>query len=201
MQDFVQDEGIKHEFSAPYTPQQNGVVERKNRTLIEMARTMLSEFKSPHNFWGEAVSTAAHCSNRLFLRPLHNKTPYELLTGKKPNVLYFRVFGCKCFVKNTKGKLGKFESRTIEGIFVGYADDSQAYRYYNKTNGCIEVSCNLKFEENNGSQAEQVSSYDVGDGDSSQVIKLMGVGHIRPVETHEDHDHDDVLEESSPTQV
>ena len=75
MQDFVQDEGIKHEFSAPYTPQQNGVVERKNRTLIEMARTMLSEFKSPHNFWGEAVSTAAHCSNRLFLRPLHNKTP------------------------------------------------------------------------------------------------------------------------------
>ncbi|KAK1698436.1 hypothetical protein QYE76_015133 [Lolium multiflorum] len=82
MQEFVDDEGIKHEFSAPYTPQQNGVVERKNRTIIEMARTMLSEFNSPHNFWGEAISTAAHYSNRLFLRPLHNKTPYELLTDK-----------------------------------------------------------------------------------------------------------------------
>ncbi|KAK1648589.1 hypothetical protein QYE76_066394 [Lolium multiflorum] len=81
MQEFVDDEGIKHEFSAPYTPQQNGVVERKNRTIIEMARTMLSEFNSPHNFWGEAISTAVHYSNRLFLRPLHNKTPYELLTG------------------------------------------------------------------------------------------------------------------------
>ncbi|KAK1627832.1 hypothetical protein QYE76_002147 [Lolium multiflorum] len=81
MQEFVDDEGIKHEFSAPYTPQQNGVVERKNRTIIEMERTMLSEFNSPHNFWGEAISTAFHYSNRLFLRPLHNKTPYELLTG------------------------------------------------------------------------------------------------------------------------
>ncbi|KAK1650391.1 hypothetical protein QYE76_068196 [Lolium multiflorum] len=69
MQEFVDDEGIKHEFSAPYTPQQNGVVERKNRTIIEMARTMLSEFNSPHNFWGEAISTAVHYSNRLFLRP------------------------------------------------------------------------------------------------------------------------------------
>ncbi|KAM0872543.1 hypothetical protein ACQ4PT_038661 [Festuca glaucescens] len=81
MQEFVDDEGTKHEFSAPYTPQQNGVVERKNQTIIEMARTMLSEFKSPHKFWGEAISTAVHYSNRLFLRPLHNKTPYELLTG------------------------------------------------------------------------------------------------------------------------
>ncbi|KAK1605591.1 hypothetical protein QYE76_029264 [Lolium multiflorum] len=80
MQEFVDDEGIKHEFSAPYTPQQNGVVERKNRTIIEMARTILSEFNSPHNFWGEAISTDVHYSNRLFLRPLHNKTPYELLT-------------------------------------------------------------------------------------------------------------------------
>ncbi|KAK1594665.1 hypothetical protein QYE76_008237 [Lolium multiflorum] len=156
MQEFVDDEGIKHEFSAPYTPQQNGVVERKNRTIIEMARTMLSEFNSPHNFWGEAISTAVHYSNRLFLRPLHNKTPYELLTGNKPNVMYIRVFGCKCLVKNNKGKLGKFETRTIEGVFVGYAENSHAYRYYNRSTGTIEVSCDVVFLEDNSSQVEQV---------------------------------------------
>jgi hypothetical protein len=78
-----------HQFSAPYTPQQNGVVERKNQTLIEMARTMLNEFKSPHNFWAEAVSTACHASNQLFLRKIYNKTPYELLTGNKTNISYF----------------------------------------------------------------------------------------------------------------
>jgi transposase InsO family protein len=102
MEDFTNEEGVNHKYSAPYTPQQNGVVERKNRSIIEMARTMLDEFKSPHNFWREAVSTAVHVINRLFLRPLHDKTPYELLTGNKPNLSYFRVFGCKCFVKNKK---------------------------------------------------------------------------------------------------
>ncbi|KAK1561685.1 hypothetical protein QYE76_017663 [Lolium multiflorum] len=200
MQEFVDDEGIKHEFSAPYTPQQNGVVERKNRTIIEMARTMLSEFNSPHNFWGEAISTAVHYSNRLFLRPLHNKTPYELLTGNKPNVMYIRVFGCKCLVKNNKGKLGKFETRTIEGTFVGYAENSHAYRYYNKSTGAIEVSCDVVFLEDNGSQVEQVVPCNAGDDDPSNAIKLMGIGHIQPTEVHTD-DQSDEIEVSSSAQV
>ncbi|KAK1684568.1 hypothetical protein QYE76_045416 [Lolium multiflorum] len=201
MQEFVDDEGIKHEFSAPYTPQQNGVVERKNRTIIEMARTMLSEFNSPHNFWGEAISTAVHYSNRLFLRPLHNKTPYELLTGNKPNVMYIRVFGCKCLVKNNKGKLGKFETRTIEGIFVGYAENSHAYRYYNRSTGTIEVSCDVVFLEDNGSQVEQVVPCVAGnDDDPSSAIKHMGIGHIRPMEVHND-DQGDGVEVSSAPQV
>ncbi|KAK1667628.1 hypothetical protein QYE76_055787, partial [Lolium multiflorum] len=201
MQEFVDDEGIKHEFSAPYTPQQNGVVERKNRTIIEMARTMLSEFNSPHNFWGEAISTAVHYSNRLFLRPLHNKTPYELLTGNKPNVMYIRVFGCKCLVKNNKGKLGKFETRTIEGIFVGYAENSHAYRYYNRSTGTIEVSCDVVFLEDNGSQVEQVVPCVAGnDDDPSSAIKHMGIGHIRPMEVHND-DQGDGIEVSSSPQV
>ncbi|KAK1617744.1 hypothetical protein QYE76_023261, partial [Lolium multiflorum] len=199
MQEFVDDEGIKHEFSAPYTPQQNGVVERKNRTIIEMARTMLSEFNSPHNFWGEAISTAVHYSNRLFLRPLHNKTPYELLTGNKPNVMYIRVFGCKCLVKNNKGKLGKFETRTIEGIFVGYAENSHAYRYYNRSTGTIEVSCDVVFLEDNGSQVEQVVPCVAGNNDDpSSAIKHMGIGHIRPMEVHNDDQGDGVEVSSSP---
>ncbi|KAK1610884.1 hypothetical protein QYE76_034557 [Lolium multiflorum] len=158
-----------------------------------MARTMLSEFNSPHNFWGEAISTAVHYSNRLFLRPLHNKTPYELLTGNKPNVMYIRVFGCKCLVKNNKGKLGKFETRTIEGIFVGYAENSHAYRYYNRSTGTIEVSCDVVFLEDNGSQVEQVVPCVAGnDDDPSSAIKHMGIGHIRPMEVHSDDQGDGI---------
>ena len=115
--------------------------------------------------------------------------------------MYFRVFGCKCLVKNKKERLGKFETRSIEGIFVGYAEDSHAYRYYNKSNGCVEVSCDVEFFENNGSQAEQVVPSDVGDGDSSQVIKAMGIGHILPMETHEIVDQANDGEDSSSTQV
>jgi hypothetical protein len=138
------------------------VVERKNRMIIEMARTMLDEYKYPHNFWGEAIATAVHVSNSLFLRPVYNKMPYKLLTGNKPNVSYFRVFGCKCLIRNKKERLGKFESRSIEGIFVGYADNSHAYRYYNKSSRCVEVSCDMVFEEFNGSQEKQVVPSDVG---------------------------------------
>jgi transposase InsO family protein len=95
VEDYLDEEGIKHEFLTPYTPQQNGVAERKNRTLIEMARTMLEEYKTSNQFSMEAVNTACHASNRLYIHKLLKKTPYELLTGNKLNVSYFRVFGSK----------------------------------------------------------------------------------------------------------
>src|ERR1043165_3481120 len=110
----------------------NGVAERKNRTLIEMARTMLDEYKYPYKLWAEAINTACHASNRLYLCKLKNKTPYDLLIRKKPNVKYFRVFGCKCFILNKKTRLAKFEAKTYEGIFFGYASNSHAYRVLNK---------------------------------------------------------------------
>jgi transposase InsO family protein len=96
--DYVDQEGIKHEFSAPYTPQQNGVAKRKNRTLIESARTMLDEYKASDCFWAEAINTTCHIINRLYLHLLLKKTPYELLTSNKPNISYFRAFGSKCYV-------------------------------------------------------------------------------------------------------
>jgi transposase InsO family protein len=91
VQDYLDQEGIKHEFSAPYTPQQNGVAERKNRTLIESARRMLDEYKTSDHFWAEAINTVCHAVNWLYLHRLLKKTPYELLTGNKPNVSYFSV--------------------------------------------------------------------------------------------------------------
>jgi transposase InsO family protein len=98
VEEYLEEEGIKHEFSTPYTPQQNGVVERKNRTLIDMARTILGEFKTPERFWSEAMNTACHAINRVYLHRLLKKMSYELLTGNKPNISYFRVFGSKCYI-------------------------------------------------------------------------------------------------------
>jgi transposase InsO family protein len=113
VEEFLEEEGIKHEFSAPYTPQQNGVVERKNRTLIDMARTMLGEHKTPERFWSDAVNTACHAINRLYLHRLLKKTSYELLTGNKPNFLYFRVFGSKCYILVKRGKQSKFVPKVV----------------------------------------------------------------------------------------
>jgi transposase InsO family protein len=120
VEEYLEEEGIKHEFSAPYTPQQNGVVERKNRTLIDMARTMLGEFKTPERFWSEAVNTACHAINRLYLHRLLKKTSYELLTGNKPNVSYFRVFGSKCYILVKNGRNSKFAPKAVEGFLLGY---------------------------------------------------------------------------------
>jgi transposase InsO family protein len=97
VEDFLDEEGIKHEFLTPYT-QQNGVVERKNRTLIEMARTMLDEYKTSDRFWAEAVNTVCHAINRFYLHKLLKKTSYELQTYNKPNVSYFWVFESKCYI-------------------------------------------------------------------------------------------------------
>jgi hypothetical protein len=138
--------------SAAYTPQQNGVAERKNRTLMDMARSMLAEFKSPYNFWAEAIYTACHSSNRLFLRKGLNMTPYQILTESKPNIKYFPVFGCKCFFLRKGVCLGKFDPKALEGIFVGYGAESTTYRVFNKSTGHVEESCSLVFEENASSQ-------------------------------------------------
>jgi transposase InsO family protein len=98
VEDCVDEEGNKHDFLVPYTPHQNGLIERKNRTLIEMERTMLDEYKTSNRFWVEAVNTTCHAINRLYLHKLLKKTSYELLIGNKPSVSYFRVFGSKCYV-------------------------------------------------------------------------------------------------------
>jgi len=182
LDEFLSDEGIKHQYSAPYTPQQNGVAERKNRMLMNAARTMMAEFKYPYNFRAEAINITCHASNRLYLRKGLNKTPYEILTGNKPNLKYFRAFGCKCFILKKGVYFSKFEARAHEGIFVGYATNSHAYRVLNKSTGLIKETCNVEFDKNNGSQVEQSGSCDVGDEIPPQAIRRMGVGHILPTE-------------------
>jgi transposase InsO family protein len=130
---FLEEEGIKHEFSSPYTPQQNGVVDRNNRTLLDMARTMLDEYKTPDRFWAEAINTTCYSINQLYLHRILKKTSYELLTGKKPNVSYFRVFGSKCFILIKRGRSSKFAPKAVEGFLLGYDSNTRAYRVFNKS--------------------------------------------------------------------
>jgi hypothetical protein len=147
-----------------------------------MARTMMAEFKSPYNFWAEAINTSCHLSNRTYLCPLLGKTPYELLVSKKPTLNYIRVFGCKCHVYIKGTRLSKFDSRTFEGIFVGYAANSHTYRIYNISTGCVEESMNVEFDEDNGSQAGHIDHDVVDDEPPSIAIRRMGIGEIIPVE-------------------
>ena len=122
LNDFCADKGITRQYSAPRTPQQNGVVERKNRTLIEAARTMLSESKLPMYFWAEAINTACYTQNRTLINKDLMKTPYEIMNDKKPTLKYFHVFGAKCFVlKDGDDRRGKFEAKAHEAVFVGYS--------------------------------------------------------------------------------
>ena len=143
--------GIKHEVSSTYTPQQNGIVERKNRTLITLARTMLDEYNTPESLWAEAINTACYASNRLYIHKFHSKTPYELFNGKKPDVSYFWVFGCKCYIYKKKQHLGKFQRRCDIGFLVGYSSKSKAYRVFNHATGMVEETYDVEFDESNGS--------------------------------------------------
>jgi transposase InsO family protein len=180
------EEGIKHEFSSPYTPQQNVVVDRKNRTLLDMARTMLDEYKTLDRFWAEAINTAYYSINRLYLYRILKKTSYELLTGKKPNVSYFRVFGSKCFILTKRGRSSKFSPKAVEGFLLGYDSNTRAYRVFNKSTGLVEVSCDIVFDETNGSQVEQVDLDELDDEEASCVaLRNMSIGDVCPKESKE----------------
>ncbi|KAK1414965.1 hypothetical protein QVD17_30731 [Tagetes erecta] len=145
---FCAEKGIARQYSAPRTPQQNGVAERKNRTLIEAARSMLADAKIPITFWDEAIATACFVQNRTLLVQDKNKTSYELLFIRKPNISYLKAFGCPVSILNLNAHLRKFESKSDDGFFLGYSSVSKAYRVFNsKTNVVIET-INVKFLEN-----------------------------------------------------
>ncbi|GJS90688.1 putative ribonuclease H-like domain-containing protein [Tanacetum coccineum] len=121
MNQFCEMKGILRQFSVARTPQQNGVAERRNRTLIKAARTMLADSKLPTTFWAEAVNTACYVQNRVLVVKPHNKTPYELFHGRTPTLSFMRPFGCPVTILNTIDHLGKFDGKADEGFFVGYS--------------------------------------------------------------------------------
>jgi transposase InsO family protein len=114
---FYLEHGVDQQFFAPRVPQQNRVMEQKKHTLVEMARTMLDEHRTPRRFWADAISTTCYISNRIFLRSILQLTPFELRFGHKPSVSHLKPFGCKCFVLKC-GNLDKFESHSFDDILL-----------------------------------------------------------------------------------
>jgi hypothetical protein len=166
-----------------------------------MARTMLEEYKTSERFWLEAVNTACHAINRLYLHRLLKKTSNELLTGNKPNVSYFRVFGSKCYILVKKGRHSKFAPKAIEGFLLGYDSNTKAYRVFNKSSGLIEVSSDVVFDETNGSSREQVDLKDVDEDEvPTAAMRTMAIGDVRPQELQEQDQPSSAMMVHPPTQ-
>jgi hypothetical protein len=147
---------------------------------------MLDEYKTSNRFWAEAVNTACYAINRLYLHQILKKTSYELLTGKKPNVSYFRVFGSKCFILVKRGRKYKFAPKVVEGFLLGYDSNTRAYRVFNKSTGLVEASCDIVFDETNGSQIEQVDLDELDDEEAPCVVlRNMSIGDVCPKEPEE----------------
>jgi transposase InsO family protein len=124
---YCADEGITRHFSAPYTPQQNGVVEWRNQIVVAMVRALLKQRRMPAKFWGEVVVTAVYLQNRLSTKSLDSRTPYEAWHGRKPAVNHLCVFGCRAFVKQLS-HVDKLADRSRARVFISYAEGAKAYR-------------------------------------------------------------------------
>jgi hypothetical protein len=166
-----------------------------------MTRSMLSEYNVSDIFWAKAINTACHASNRLYCHRLLKKTLYELLIGRKPNISYFWVFGCKYYIIKKGTRLSKFHSKCDKGLLLGYSLNSKAYRVYNQSSGLVGEISDVKFDGTNGSQEEQENLDDVGNEGLRIAMKNMTIDDVKL----KDEDDDDpsplfqVLQSSSST--
>ncbi|GKD53105.1 retrovirus-related pol polyprotein from transposon TNT 1-94 [Tanacetum coccineum] len=138
---------MSYNLSGPFTSQSNEIVEITHRKLRKKSRAMLDEKSISQKFWCHALDTTTYIFNRVYIRKFINKTPYEILRNRKPSLEYFRVFGCKVFILNTKVHLPKFDPKSYEGVFLGYSQTSKAYIVLNKETMRIEESLNVTFNK------------------------------------------------------
>ncbi|GJX77532.1 retrovirus-related pol polyprotein from transposon TNT 1-94 [Tanacetum coccineum] len=141
--EFYENVGISHQTSVARTPQQNGVVKRRNRTLIEVVSTMLIFSKAPLFLWAEAINTSCYTQNHSIIRRRYNKTPYGLMQDKKPDLSFFHVFGALCYPTNDNDNLGKLDAKADICIFVGYARKESIHNLQQKTQKVIETMINI----------------------------------------------------------
>ena len=169
---------------------------RRTKITVDV---MFDEYKTLDNYWAEAISTACHAINCLYLHKYYKKTSYELLTGNKPKVSYFIVFGCKCFILNKKSKISQFTRKIDEGFLLSYGPNEHTYRVFNLSTRRTEITVDVMFDESNGSQVEQVDLDVVGKEEPPcEAIRHLAIGDVRPVEATKE--EDPPLQASTPLQ-
>jgi hypothetical protein len=188
--EFCDRHGIKREYTIPRTPQQNGVVERQNRTVQEMARSMMNEKNIGQTYWVEEIHIAVHIINKAHLIPQSGKTPYELWYGRPASIKHFKVFGSKCFIKNNDQNLGKYDDRADEDIFLGYATNSKGYRCYNKRLHKMVDYIDIKVDE--GIPAREVYNNESSTEDTAKA---------EDEQVQESENEDSKLDEDTDTQI
>jgi hypothetical protein len=168
---FLRSKGIKHEYTMPYTPEQNGVSERINRTLLERTRCMLRNAKLEDKFWGEAILTANYMKNKSPSKILGDLVPDEIWKRWKPTVNYTRIFGCEAYVLKPKVKRkGKLDERAQKMIFVGYASNRRGYRFWNPAEKKIVFSKDVRFMEDMIKGESEKKAINGRDRDSENVV-------------------------------
>ncbi|KAI3770443.1 hypothetical protein L6452_01576 [Arctium lappa] len=184
LNNFFENKGISHNFSSVRTPQQNGVAERRNRTIIEAARSMLSDSHLPTQFWAEAVNTACFTQNRSLIIKRFGKTAYELFIGRKPSISFLHIFGCQCFILNNRDQLGKFDPKADDGIFLGYSSISKAYRVFNKRRQTVEETIHVTFDETRSANSKPIAD--------NEELNAWMLSHYRETEPFfPNHQHSD----------
>lgn len=204
--EFCEENGILKHLTAPYSPQQNGVVERRNRTLMEMTRSLLKHMSMPNHLWGEAVRHATYLINRVATRVLVSQTPYEIFKGKKPKIDHLRVFGCVCYVKVDTPFVKKLDDRSRTLVHMGIKPASKAYRLYDPKNRRTVMSRDVHFDEtkiwewkSSGSetQEDQPGAFRIAIGDYGN----RGVRETEIEETEQDVDGEIIEEQEEGPSV
>lgn len=205
--DYCDKHGINRHLTAPYSPQQNGVVERRNRTLIEMTRSILKHMNMPNYLWGEATRHATYLINRVTTRALNGMTPYECLRGRKPNISHLRVFGCVCYARTETAGRRKLDDRSRVLVHLGTEPGSKSYRLYDPLSKRIIVSRDVTFDEEKewcwtkNTDTEKIKEFTVPlkslsneTGDEAQSTAADDISE------HEEDDDGDTTEEESEAQ-
>jgi hypothetical protein len=187
--EYLSSQGIQHQTTCPYTPEQNGVAERKNRHLLEVTRCMMMSMNVPKHLWGQAVLIATYLINRMSSRVLDWKSPIEMLRGKNQEVIPLKTFGCVCFVQDNKPNVGKLDPKAVKCVFVGYSATQKGYVCWSPIEKRLFVSMDVTFRELEPYYSTQVASpFDdsldtggmrrEGEDDSSSERRMVSVGDI-----------------------
>ncbi|GJY34175.1 retrovirus-related pol polyprotein from transposon TNT 1-94 [Tanacetum coccineum] len=187
---YFKEEGIEHQTSTPRTPEQNGVVERRNRTLVKAARTMLSASKLPLSFWAEAVATACYTQNRSIIISTHGKTAYHIINDRKPSIKHLHIFGCICYITRDGENLDKMKEKGDPCVMVGYSTQSKGYRVYNKRTRLIVESIHIKFDEIKEMMSDHNSS-DLAPQRQEMSVENVSSGLVPQGQKASDYDNSD----------